>query len=245
MDLLPILPFLACLFVVGFLYASVGHGGASGYLATMALFSIRPELMKSSALLLNVFVSLIAFIQYYRAGYFRWEKFWPFALASIPMAFVGARIPLSDSQYRKVLAASLILVVIRLLWQLRAKETESRQIPLAWGLLAGAVIGLLSGMIGIGGGILLSPLMLLFHWAKVKETAASSSLFILANSISGLIGLFSQGFRPEPQIYSWIMAGLLGGICGSYLGSRRLSAYSLNYLLAISVTLACLKLIFT
>jgi uncharacterized membrane protein YfcA len=104
--------------------------------------------------------------------------------------------------------------------------------------------GLLSGMIGMGGGILLSPLMLLFHWAKVKETAASSSLFILDNSISGLIGLFSQGFRPEPQI-SWIMAGLLGGIYGSYLGSHRLSASSLNYLLAVSVTLVCLKLILT
>lgn len=237
--------FLACLFVVGFLYSSVGHGGASGYLATMALFSVSPELMKSSALLLNVAVSSIAFFQYYRGGHFRWEKFWPFALTSIPMAFIGARIPLSDSLYRKLLAACLILVIIRLVWQWRAKETDSQPIPLAGGLLVGAIIGLLSGMIGMGGGILLSPLMLLFHWAKVKETAASSALFILANSISGLIGLFSQGFRPEPQIFTWIAAGVLGGLFGSYLGSHRFPTQTLNYLLATSVVLACIKLMLT
>ena len=237
--------FLACLFAVGFVYASVGHGGASGYLATMALFGISPALTKPSALILNLFVSTISFIQFYRAGHFNWQTFWPFAVASIPLAFVGARIPLSDTLYRQLLAVCLLLVIVRLLWTLRSRDEETRPIPLSAGLLTGGVIGLLSGMIGIGGGIILSPLMLLFRWARLKEVAATSALFIFVNSLSGLFGLLSKGYSPDPSLYSWIGAAFAGGALGGYLGSHRFNVPTLRYLLAFGVSVACLKLIFT
>ena len=237
--------FLICLFIVGFVYASVGHGGASGYLATMALFGVAPALLKPSALLLNLFVSTVSFWQFYRAGYFRWEKFWPFAVASMPLAFIGANIPLSDTRYRQLLAGCLLLVVIRLVWTVRGQEEEPRPVPLAAGLLTGGAIGLLSGMIGIGGGIILSPLMLLFRWARLKEVAATSALFIFVNSLSGLFGLISKGYSPDPALYGWIAAAFAGGLLGGYFGSHRFNVPTLRYLLAFGVGVACLKLIFT
>ena len=237
--------FLICLFVVGFVYASVGHGGASGYLATMALFGVAPALLKPSALLLNLFVSTVSFWQFYRAGYFRWEKFWPFAVASVPLAFIGAKIPLSDTLYRQLLAGCLLLVVIRLVWTVRGQEEQSEPVPLGVGLLTGGAIGLLSGMIGIGGGIILSPLMLLFRWARLKEVAATSALFIFVNSLSGLFGLISKGYSPDPALYGWIVAAFAGGLLGGYLGSHRFNVPTLRYLLAFGVGVACLKLIFT
>lgn len=237
--------FLSCLFLVGFVYASIGHGGASGYLATMALFGVAPALMKPSALLLNLFVSTISFVQFYRAGYFRWAKFWPFALASVPLAFVGATIPLSDTLYRQLLAVCLLLVVVRLLWTVRSREADPEPIPLWAGLLSGAGIGLLSGMLGIGGGIILSPLMLVMRWARLKEVAATSALFIFVNSLSGLFGLLSKGYSPDPSLYGWIAAAFAGGLFGGYLGSHRFNVPTLRYLLALSVGVACVKLIFT
>ena len=237
--------FLLCLFVVGFVYASVGHGGASGYLATMALFGISPALTKPSALMLNLFVSTISFVQFYRAGHFRWNTFWPFAVASVPLAFIGAKIPLSDTLYRQLLAVCLLLVIVRLLWTVRGRDEETRPIPLGAGLLTGGVIGLLSGMIGIGGGILLSPLMLLFRWARLKEVAATSALFIFVNSLSGLFGLLSKGYSPDPSLYAWIGAAFAGGALGGYFGSHRFNVPTLRYLLAFGVSVACLKLIFT
>lgn len=237
--------FLLCLFAVGFVYASVGHGGASGYLALMALFGISPMLMKPSALVLNLFVSTVSFVQFYRAGYFRWQAFWPFAVASIPLAFVGARIPLSDTFYRQLLAGCLLLVIIRMLWTIRGRDETTQPIPLAGALLTGAVIGLLSGMIGIGGGIILSPIMLLFRWAKLKEVAATSALFIFVNSLSGLFGLVSKGYSPDPAIYTWIVAAFAGGALGGYWGSHRFNVPTLRYLLAFGISVACLKLIFT
>ncbi|HLL93652.1 MAG TPA: sulfite exporter TauE/SafE family protein [Spirosoma sp.] len=237
--------FLACLFVVGFVYASVGHGGASGYLATMALFGVAPVLLKPSALLLNLFVSTVSFWQFYRAGYFRWEKFWPFAVASVPLAFIGAKIPLSDTLYRQLLAGCLLLVIVRLVWTMRGREEEPKPVPLGWGLFTGGIIGLLSGMIGIGGGIILSPLMLLFRWARLKEVAATSALFIFVNSLSGLFGLLSQGYSPDPSLYTWILAAFAGGLLGGYFGSHRFNVPTLRYLLALGVGVACVKLILT
>lgn len=237
--------FLACLFIVGFVYASVGHGGASGYLALMALFGVAPVLMKPSALMLNLFVSTVSFIQFYRAGYFRWEKFWPFAITSIPLAFAGALIPLSNTAYRQLLAVCLLLVIARLLWTIRGSQEEARPVPLGAGLLTGGIIGLLSGMIGIGGGIILSPIMLIFKWARLKEVAATSALFIFVNSLSGLFGLLTRGFTPEPSLYGWIGAAFAGGMLGGYFGSHRFNVPTLRYLLAAGIGVACVKLIFT
>ncbi|RIV19297.1 sulfite exporter TauE/SafE family protein [Fibrisoma montanum] len=237
--------FLFCLFMVGFVYASVGHGGASGYLATMALFGVAPAEMKPSALLLNLFVSTVSFIQFYRAGHFRWDKFWPFAVASVPLAFVGATIPLSDTLYRQLLAGCLLLVIVRLLWTIRGQEEDPKPVPLTAGLGLGGSIGLLSGMLGIGGGIILSPLMLLFRWARLKETAATSALFIFVNSLSGLFGLLSKGYSPSPALYGWIGAAFVGGLLGGYFGSHRFTVPTLRYLLAFGIGVACVKLITT
>jgi hypothetical protein len=234
---------LIALFVVGLVYASAGHGGASGYIVTMTLLGVAPTVIKPTALLLNLFVSSVAFIQFYRAGHFRWATFWPFALTSVPLAFLGARLPLSDQLYKQLLAGCLLLLVARLIWSARTDESDTQPVPLGGGLVTGGVIGLLSGMLGIGGGIILSPLMLFFRWATTRQTAATSALFIFVNSLSGLVSLLAKGYTPDPQQYAWIAAAFAGGLVGGYLGSHRYSIPTLRYVLAASVAIACLKLL--
>lgn len=240
-DLLP--GFLILIALMAFMYASVGHGGASGYLAVLALFSVDPSVMKSSALVLNIFVSLISFLQYYRGGYFKWKLFLPFALASIPAAYIGATIPLAAGIYKKILGVCLIFPVLRLIGLFGKESEEIRKLSWPSGLAVGAVIGFLSGMIGIGGGIILSPVILLFHWAKMKETAAVSALFILVNSISGFVALTVKGYSPNPEIYYWLAAAVLGGLTGAYLGSMKFNNVVLRYILAGVLLVASVKLI--
>ncbi|MFN8357413.1 MAG: sulfite exporter TauE/SafE family protein [Spirosomataceae bacterium] len=230
--------------IVAFLYASVGHGGASGYLALMALFGIEPSMMKSSALMLNLFVSLTSFIGFYRSGYFRWKLFYPFALASIPMSFVGARLPITDSLYKQLLAVALIIAIARMLLQ-PAETEENKPASFAGSLAIGGIIGLLSGMLGIGGGIILSPVLLLLRWSKVKETAAISALFIFVNSISGLIGLLSKGVSTNDLMVSWIGIAFVGGLVGAYFGSKRFNVPTIRYVLAFVLLIACVKLFLT
>ena len=241
--------FILLLFLLGivaFLYSSVGHGGASGYLAVMALIGIAPAMMKSSALVMNLAVSLFSFIGFYRAGHFKFKLFFPFALASIPMAYLGGTMTLPDAMYKKILAACILISIARLIYQFQREEGDNRPIPLWAGLLSGALIGLLSGMIGIGGGIILSPLMLLMRWSKLKETAAVSALFIFVNSLSGLYGQLSKGGITLTDDLKWgVLATIFGGLLGSYFGSQRFNIPTLRYLLAIGLTIACLKLIFT
>ena len=236
--------FLLLIALMAFLYAAVGHGGASGYLAVMALFGIAPSLLKSSALVLNVFVSLLSFWQFYRAGYFRWKLFWPFALASVPMAYYGATLPITDSLYKKLLAAALLIAIARLLIKpAEQKELKPASTPLSLGI--GSGIGLLSGMLGIGGGIILSPVVLLLGWARIKETAAISALFIFVNSLSGLLGLVQKGFTPDAQLASWLAAALIGGFAGAYQGSIKFNIPTIRYILATVLIIACLKLYLT
>ena len=179
---------LIALLVVAYLYSSVGHGGASGYLALMALFGIEMIYMKPSALILNLFVSSIAFIAYYRGGHFRPKILLPFVLTSIPMAFIGATLEISPELYKKILGVSLLIATLRIVIQPRKLETDNRKLPAWIALLTGSVVGFFSGMIGIGGGIILSPLLLITRWASMKETAAVSTAFIFLNSLSGLTG---------------------------------------------------------
>jgi uncharacterized membrane protein YfcA len=228
--------------IMAFLYASVGHGGASGYLAVMALFAIAPPVMKQTALLLNLGVSLMSFIAFYRQGYFKWTLFWPFALGSIPAAYLGARIPLADSTYKQILGACLFLAVIRMVVTL--KESEPRKLNLGIGVLAGAAIGVLSGMIGIGGGIILSPLLLLFRWANLKEAAAISALFIFVNSVSGLVGLKTWIPFDQSQMLYWLAASLVGGFLGARWGAGIASNTKVKWILALVLVIASLKLWF-
>ena len=162
-----IIIFYFLLFLVAFLYASVGHGGASGYLALMAIWGIAPEVMKPTALLLNLFVSLTSFIQFYRGGHFRWKLFLPFAIASVPMAFVGGMITVDADIYKKILGILLLVPIIRFLFFKNIQVSEIRKADIALSLLIGAAIGFLSGLIGIGGGILLSPALLLLKWTDM------------------------------------------------------------------------------
>lgn len=235
---------LALLAIVAFLYASVGHGGASGYLAVMAIMGLAPTLMKSSALVMNLSVSIISFLGFYRAGHFKFHLFWPFAISSIPMAFLGGTMNLSDPIYKKVLAVCILISIIRLIWQFKDQEEDNRAIPPWAGLLSGGMIGLLSGMIGIGGGIILSPLMLMMRWATLKQTAAVSALFIFVNSLSGLYGQMQKGgIHLSDNLQYAVVATIIGGLLGSYLGSQKFNVPTLRFLLAVGLTIASIKLV--
>jgi uncharacterized membrane protein YfcA len=228
--------------IVAFLYAAVGHGGASGYLALMAFFSFAPDFMRPTALLLNLAVSLIAFIQYYRQGYFSWKLFCPFALASVPAAFVGGMLVVDADVYKKVLAVLLLFSVIRLLgFKTQEAKTESHP-HLLMAVAIGAAIGFLSGMIGIGGGIILSPVILLLHWADMKKTAAVSALFIFVNSLAGLAGLFTKGFQLESQMLWMLLIAFAGGALGSYFGAGHFENRKLKWILAVVLLIASVKL---
>ncbi|MES2285658.1 MAG: sulfite exporter TauE/SafE family protein [Bacteroidota bacterium] len=235
--------FIPLLFIVAFLYASVGHGGASGYLALMALFSFSPAIMRSSSLILNIFVSFISFYQYYKGGYFKWKLFWPFIITSIPAAFIGAIITLDAFAYKKTLAVLLILPILRLRGIIGKESDTVKELNLFWALIIGAIIGLLSGMIGIGGGILLSPIILLLHWGNMKQTAAISALFIFVNSISGLAGLISKGITIDNYIFIWVLIAVTGGITGAYFGRKQFSNKVLKSILAFVLLIASIKLL--
>lgn len=237
--------FYILLFLVAFLYSSVGHGGASGYLALMAIFSIAPDVMKPTALLLNLFVSLTSFIQFYRGGYFKWKLFLPFAIASIPMAFIGGLITVDATVYKKILGLLLIIPIIRFLFFSNIQVNELKKENQVLSLFIGAGIGFLSGLIGIGGGIILSPVLLLLKWADMKQTAAISALFIFVNSLSGLAGQLTKGIQFSADMYMYVAIAFIGGICGAYFGSLKFKQTILKYVLAAVLTLAAYKLLFT
>ncbi len=237
--------FYILLFLVAFLYSSVGHGGASGYLALMAIFSIAPDVMKPTALLLNLFVSLTSFIQFYRGGYFKWKLFLPFAIASIPLAFIGGLVTVDATVYKKILGLLLIIPIIRFLFFSNIQVNEIKKANTTLSLFIGAVIGFLSGLIGIGGGIILSPVLLLLKWADMKQTAAISALFIFVNSLSGLAGQLTKGIHFSADMYMYVAIAFVGGICGAYFGSLKFKQTILKYLLALVLVMAAYKLLFT
>ena len=234
--------FLLSLFIIAFLYSSVGHGGGTGYLALLALYGIAPALMKPTALTLNVFVSAIAFFSYYKAGYFKWKLIFPFLISSIPFAYFGALTKVNPSTYKITLGIFLLFAIVRMLLVTNAVTEKSVKMPVILALVIGSFLGFFSGMIGIGGGIILSPVLILFHWANVKESAAASALFIFLNSLSGLSALVGGGFKFEPHLVSWIIVGIIGGIAGSYIGSFKLKPDKLKLVLASVLLMASIKL---
>ena len=237
--------FYGLLFLVAFLYASVGHGGASGYLALMALFSFTPDVMKPTALLLNLFVSLTSFIQFYRGGHFKWKIFLPLAIASVPFAFIGGLITVESSIYKKMLGILLLIPIIRFLFFKNIPEDKLKKPDTLLSLIIGGAIGFLSGLIGIGGGIILSPILLLLKWTDQKQTAAISALFIFVNSLSGLAGQLTKGIHFSNDMYAYVAIAFAGGLCGAYFGSLKFNQNILKYVLAIVLMLAAYKLFFT
>lgn len=234
--------FLLLLFVAAFLYSTVGHGGASGYLALMALFGFAPETMRPTAFVLNIFVSLIAFIQYYRSGNFIWQKFLPFAIASVPAAYLGSLLPIGNAMYKHILGIMLLIAAMRFMGVVPATAKERLPQTFVLAVCIGAAIGVVSGMIGIGGGIVLSPLLLLFGWADLKQTAAISAAFIFVNSVAGLGGLLSRGVAFNNDMLLWVVVAFAGGMAGAYLGAHRFNSSWLRYILVVVLVIAAVKL---
>ena len=237
--------FYLLMFVLAFLYASVGHGGASGYLALMAIFSMAPAVMKPTALILNLFVSLTAFIQFYRTGHFKWTIFFPLALASVPFAFIGGMITIDPAIYKKILGFLLLIPVVRFLFFPNKDVVVAEQSRLLPSLAIGSVIGFLSGLIGIGGGIILSPILLMLRWTDQKQTAAISAMFIFVNSLSGLGGQLQKGIELTPNMLSYVAVAFVGGLLGAYLGAKWFNQQVLKVVLAFVLLIAAYKLIWT
>lgn len=230
--------------VIAFLYASVGHGGASGYLALMALLGFTNDVMRPTALVLNLFVSAVAFIQFARAGHFQWRSFWPFAVTSVPFAWLGGKVELDPTLYKQILAICLLAAVARLFGLFGPGKQETRFPPVVLAMAIGAALGLLSGMIGIGGGVLLSPLLLICGWSTVKESAAVSAAFIFVNSIAGIVALGGAALVMTMDHALWIVAAFAGGLLGAYVGAKHYSALRLKQLLGAVLLMASVKLLF-
>lgn len=238
-----LLPLAVCILVVAVLYSSVGHGGASGYLAVLALFSLAPVALKPTALILNILVSAVATFHFARAGYFSWRLFWPFAVTSIPFSFVGGTLSLPTPVYKPLLGIILLASAYRLFFRKECEEKKSDPLSPAVALLIGAFLGFLSGLIGVGGGIFLSPLLLLLNWANAKEVSAVAALFILVNSIAGLLGHISS-LQAIPAFAPMLaVTALFGGITGSFLGSRHLPDMGIFRILSVVLMIAGFKLL--
>jgi uncharacterized membrane protein YfcA len=230
--------------IVAFLYSSVGHAGASGYIAVMSLLSLAPEVIKPTALALNILVASIATLQFWRAGYFSWRLFWPFALLAVPMAFVGGYLNLPAQVFKILVGIILLYSAVRFLIPAPV-EREPKEPPRAIALASGGFIGLLAGLTGTGGGIFLTPVLLLAGWARVKTAAAVSALFILCNSIAGLLGNVGSTKQFPTFALVLVAAAAVGGTVGSYLGSQRFDPLLIKRLLAVVLVIAGAKLVLT
>lgn len=240
--------FLLFLPLIAFLYSSVGHGGASAYLALMAILNFAPDTMKPLALMLNMGVSLVAFISFYSKQAFSWLLFLTLIGASIPCAFLGGRFKIDPQVYRIALGVLLVVPALRLGYQYKKPESPIQPFTTIPALLIGGSIGFLSGLLGIGGGILLSPVLFLLRWSTLREIAGMSALFIFVNSLAGLLGQYSawgkffQTDQPLPIVWMLVLA-IAGGLSGSLMGSRKLNTPRMKLALSVVLLLASYKLI--
>lgn len=232
-----------CLFLGAILYSSVGHAGASAYIALMALFGVPPAVMRPTALVLNLFVGSIGSFRYWMAGLFRWRTLWPFLIGSIPFAFLGGSIKIPGDFYRPLMAVILLISAVRLLWPNKEKldgAWHDPSIPVA--ILSGALIGLLAGLTGTGGGIFLSPLLILMNWSSPRNASGVTVLFILANSIFGLMGNATSLTALPPMLPYYIVAVVAGGLIGTSLGIRFTNPWVMRAL-GVVLLIASAKLI--
>ena len=230
--------------LIAFLYSSVGHAGASGYIATMTLFGLAPMIIRPTALVLNILVASIGTFQFWRAGHFSWKLFWPFALLSIPAAYIGGYLQPSASILRILMGIVLFFSAARLVFR-RSDPPQTFPPSRRTAISVGAGLGFLAGLTGTGGGIFLTPLLLFCQWAHIRQAAAVSALFIWVNSIAGLFGYFTKVHSVPPLGLILAAAAIIGGIAGSHLGSRRFAVRVISLSLATVLLIAGTKLIFT
>jgi hypothetical protein len=229
-------------FAAAALYSTVGHAGASGYLAIMALAGVAPGVMRPTALVLNLLVATLGTYRFWRAGLIRWRVLAPFVVGSMPLAFVGGRIQLPVPGYRAVVGVVLIASAGVIAWRAFSHESPGPEptprVPVTTALAAGAALGLVAGMSGTGGGIFLSPLVLLLGWAGPRGTSGLAAPFILVNSLSGLLGMASVT-ATLPGGIGWLAAAVLaGGLVGTTLGINRLPPHRLLVVLAAVLVIA-------
>lgn len=230
--------------VIAFLYSSVGHAGASGYIAVLALAGFAPAVIKPTALTLNILVATVTARRFYRGGHFSWSLFWPFAILAIPMAFLGGAWNLPADLFKVLVGLILIFCAIRFLVQpaeALLAEPPSRAVAIP----TGAGLGLLAGLTGTGGGVFLTPLLLVMRWAPTKRAAAVSSCFILANSVAGLLGHIVGTKQWPTAALPLAVVAVLAGVAGSYCGSERFPATVIKRLLAVVLLIAGAKLLFS
>jgi uncharacterized membrane protein YfcA len=232
-----------CILAIAVLYSCVGHGGASGYIAILALFSLAPEAFKPTALVLNILVSAVATFSFARAGYFSWHLFWPFAATSIPFSFLGGYLRLPAPVYQPLVGVVLLASAFVLFSKKDREAAEVLRPSTTVALFVGGALGFLSGVTGVGGGIFLSPLLLLLKWARVKEVSAVAALFILVNSIAGLLGHIHSVQTIPRYVPVLAVAALCGGITGSYFGSRRIPVSGIIKALTLVLIIAGVKLL--
>ncbi len=230
--------------LIAFLYSTVGHAGASGYIAVMTLWGIAPTTIRPTALVLNILVASIGAFQFWRAGHFSWRLFWPFALLSIPAAYFGGYLQPSASVLRILIGVVLLFSAARLVLR-RSDPPETFAPSRPTSISVGAGLGFLSGLTGTGGGIFLTPLLLFCRWAQIRQAAAVSALFILVNSVAGLVGYFTKVHSVPSLGLTLALAAIIGGIVGSHLGSRRFAVRVISLFLATVLLVAGTKLIFT
>ncbi|MCI0706921.1 MAG: sulfite exporter TauE/SafE family protein [Ignavibacteriae bacterium] len=235
---------LVLVFLVAALYSSVGHGGASGYLAVLSFFAFVPAEMSSTALVLNLLVAGVGAYHYGKAGHLSWKLTWPFLITSIPLAFIGGLLKVSDITYYLLLAAVLLAAAIRLATakSVSQGDFEKTNLKLSVALPVGAGIGILSGIVGVGGGIFLSPLMIFMNWADPKQTAAVSALFIWVNSLAGLGGRFLRDAVELHSLWPLVFAAFFGGLLGSYVGANKFTGLMLRRVLGVVLMIASFKM---
>jgi uncharacterized membrane protein YfcA len=229
---------------VAFLYSTVGHAGASGYIAVMSLFGLAATTIRPTALALNILVSTLTTIQFARAGHFSWKMFWPFALLAVPLAFLGGYVTLPTQVFKILIGVVLLFSAARLLAK-PAEDVVAREVTRPVAIGVGGVLGLFAGLTGTGGGIFLTPVLLFMKWAKTKNAAATSAAFILLNSVAGLAGNFSATKTIPAVAIPLAAAALVGGAAGSYLGATRFDHTIIKRMLAVVLVIAGVKLIFT